>query len=102
MQHQIYLFRNAKFGHKSEKQSSDQLELVLDESDEKDSDQDIDSTDTDDKDFETITSKRSKKRASKSLPKTLPYVGKIHDLADDEKVCGCGCALTHIKDDITE
>jgi len=36
------------------------------------------------------------------LPKSLPFIHNIHDLGDDEKQCACGCALTHIGDEISE
>ncbi|HIE7342250.1 TPA: transposase, partial [Legionella pneumophila] len=52
---------------------------------------------------ETITYTRNKKGTGrKSLPKSLPYIEKIHDLSDAEKQCSCGCTLTHIRDEITE
>ena len=52
---------------------------------------------------ETITYTRNKKGTGrKPLPKSLPYIERIHDLTDDEKQCACGCALTHINDEVTE
>ena len=52
---------------------------------------------------ETITYTRNKKGTGrKALPKSLPYINRIHDLSDAEKHCACGCELTHIRDEITE
>ena len=52
---------------------------------------------------ETITYTRSKKGTGrKALPKSLPYIEQVHDLSDEEKQCACGCALTHISDEVTE
>ncbi len=38
----------------------------------------------------------------KPLPKDLPRIKKIHDLADHDKQCNCGCQLTEIGEEISE
>lgn len=99
LQHQLHLFRTARFGRKSEKDVvSEQLSLQFDEA--------VALSDVnvpDAPETETITYTRGKKGTGrKALPSSLPYIEKIHDLNDDEKQCSCGCALTHIDDEITE
>lgn len=43
-----------------------------------------------------------KKRGRKPLPENLPRVEKVHDIADTEKICGCGCRLSRIGEEISE
>jgi transposase len=100
LQHQLHLFRTARFGRKSEKGVvPEQLALQFDEATPvTELTEETKTTDT-----ETITYTRTKKGTGrKTLPKSLPYVEKIHDLSEDEKQCTCGCELTHIADEITE
>ncbi len=102
LQHQLHLFRTARFGRKSEKgMVPDQLSLQFDEAvptGEPETQETAETTQT-----ETITYTRNKKGTGrKPLPKSLPYIETIHDLNDDEKQCACGCALTHISDEVTE
>lgn len=101
LQHQLHLFRTARFGRKSEKGVvSEQLALQFDEAiPAEEPAEEAGTTNT----TETITYTRNKKGTGrKSLPKSLPYIEKIHDLSDAEKQCSCGCTLTHIRDEITE
>ena len=101
LQHQLHLFRTARFGRKSEKGVvSEQLALQFDEAiPAEEPAQEASTTNT----SEIITYTRNKKGTGrKSLPKSLPYIEKIHDLSDAEKQCSCGCELTHIRDEITE
>jgi transposase len=101
LQHQLHLFRTARFGRKTEKGVvPEQLSLQFDEAEppvEEETAAEVAET------TETITYTRKKKGTGrKALPKSLPFIQKIHDLADDEKQCACGCALTHIGDEISE
>ena len=101
LQHQLHLFRTARFGRKTEKGVvPEQLSLQFDEAEftvEEDIVPVIAET------TETITYTRNKKGTGrKTLPKSLPFIQTIHDLNDDEKQCACGCFLTHIGDDISE
>lgn len=101
LQHQLHLFRTARFGRKSEKGVvPEQLALQFDEAipaEEPVQEESITNA------TETITYTRNKKGTGrKSLPKSLPYIEKIHDLSDAEKQCSCGCVLTYIRDEITE
>ena len=43
-----------------------------------------------------------KKRGRKPLPADLPRVDVIHDIAEEDKQCGCGVALSCIGQDISE
>jgi transposase len=45
---------------------------------------------------------RNKKCGRRPLPKELPRITKIYDLPEQEKICQCGCELTHIKDEKSE
>lgn len=42
------------------------------------------------------------KRGRKRLPCELPRVETIYDIEEADKICACGCALTHIGDDKSE
>jgi len=102
LQHQLHLFRTARFGRKSEKGVvPEQIALQFDEvytPAETNTPEDASEAQT-----ETITYTRSKKGTGrKALPKSLPYIEQVHDLSDEEKHCTCGCTLTHISDDVTE
>jgi transposase len=43
-----------------------------------------------------------KKCGRKALPEDLPRVEVIHDIAENEKVCQCGCELTRIGEEVSE
>jgi transposase len=45
---------------------------------------------------------RKKTVGRKPLPDDLPRVQKIYDLNEEEKICPCGCALTHISNEKSE
>ena len=99
LQHQLHLFRTARFGRKSEKGVvAEQLALQFDEAIPAE-----EPTQEENSVTETITYTRNKKGTGrKPLPKSLPYIEKTYDLSDAEKQCPCGCTLTHIRDEITE
>lgn len=101
LNHQLHLFRTARFGRKSEKCAvAEQLQLNFDEA--KPS-LEVKELGEEDSSLETITYTRSKKSTGrKALPKSLPYVEKVYDISENEKQCDCGCQLTHITDEITE
>jgi transposase len=101
LQHQLHLFRTARFGRKTEKGVvPEQLSLQFDDAEPTvEEDTAPESAET----TETITYTRNKKGTGrKALPKSLPFIQNIHDLSDDEKQCACGCALTHIGDELSE
>jgi transposase len=45
---------------------------------------------------------RKKTPGRKPLPAELIRVPRVYDLTDAEKICACGCELTHIKDEKSE
>ncbi len=100
LRHRLHLFTQARFGRKTEKGVvPEQGAFEFDETYTVDAQPDVSTGDT----TETITYTRNKKGTGrKALPKSLPYIEKIHDLTDAEKQCSCGCALTHISDTVTE
>lgn len=59
---------------------------------------------TDDSDAATTTvqSHTRKKTGKKPLPADLPRVDIIHDIAEEEKHCPCGCELTKIGEEVSE
>lgn len=102
LQHQLHLFRTARFGRKSEKGVvPEQMALQFDET-YVDTESNIPENDLVAQ-TETMTDSRPRKGTGrKALPKSLPYIEQIYDISDDEKNCACGCALTHISDEVTE
>ena len=101
LQHQLHLFRTARFGRKSEKNVvAEQMSMQFDEAvpEAAQEEQTVITSEN-----ETITYTRTKKGTGrKALPKSLPYIEQVHDLSDEEKQCTCGCTLTHIGDEISE
>ena len=43
-----------------------------------------------------------KKRGRKPLPEDLPRVEEVHDIDDADKICGCGCDLKRIGEEVSE
>jgi len=101
LHHQLHLFCTARFGRKSEKGVvPEQYALQFDEAEPIEA---VTSEVVEEDQKETITYTRNKhKTGRKALPKSLPYIEKIHDLTNAEKQCTCGCALTHIGNETTE
>jgi transposase len=50
----------------------------------------------------TVPEHRRRKSGRKPLPEHLPRIEVEHDLADDDKVCACGCGLTRIGEEVSE
>jgi transposase len=51
----------------------------------------------------TVAAYTRKKRGRKALPANIPREEVVHDLKDEEKVCGCcGGKLSHFGDDLSE
>lgn len=101
LQHQLHLFRSARFGRKSEKDVvSEQMALQFDEA------MPVKTNTTEHAvapETQTITYTRAKKNTGrKPLPQSLPYIEHVYDLSDEEKRCACGCTLTYIRDEVSE
>jgi transposase len=43
-----------------------------------------------------------KKGGRRVLPENLPRIEQVHDIAQEDKVCGCGCMLSRIGEEVTE
>lgn len=50
---------------------------------------------------QTITYER-KKGGRRPLPDNLPRIEEVHDIPEEEKICGCGCMLSRIGEEVTE
>jgi transposase len=50
----------------------------------------------------TVPSHKRKKRGRKRLPDSLRRIEIVHDIAEDEKQCGCGCQLSRIGQEVSE
>ena len=50
----------------------------------------------------TVAPHERKKRGRRPLPEFLPRREVVHDLADEEKVCGCGATLERIGEETSE
>jgi transposase len=84
LEDRIRLLQNELFGRKSEKSYPDpdlQLPIFEDKSDHVPEPL---------ADTVAIAAHKRKKRGRKPLPDHLPRVEIIHDLSDEEKICGCG------------
>lgn len=98
LRHQLNEALRQRFGRKSEKLHPNQMSL-FDEANEPENKEEIEQAD------ESITvaaHKRRKKPGKGPLPKNLPRVTCIHDLPEGEKVCGCGCTLSKIGEQVSE
>lgn len=98
---QIRHLRAQLFGRKSEKLPSedgaqplplfDMPEPVGNDEDENKDEEEID-----------VPAHKRKKRGRTALPEHLPRIDCIHDIADADKICGCGCELTRIGEEVSE
>jgi transposase len=43
-----------------------------------------------------------KKGGRRLLPENLPRIEEVHDIPEQEKMCGCGCRLSRIGEEVTE
>lgn len=92
LEEQLRLLRNELFGRKSEKaprEHHDQIPLFDKQATEDDTTESLEER-------VIIPSHSRKKRGRKPLPEHLPRVDVIHDLNDDEKMCGCGHMMSRI------
>lgn len=55
-----------------------------------------------DKEDVEVPAHSRKKPGRKPLPKDLPRIEVVHDIPDEEKVCGCGASLDRIGEDVSE
>jgi transposase len=101
LEEQVRLLKHKRFAASSEK-SDDQAGLFNEAAAAEPVPEEDLNENTDDAETETIQYERRKSRGRKALPADLPRVRIEHDLSDADKVCTCGCALTHIGEDTSE
>ncbi len=96
LREQIRLLQAQMFGKKSEKGLADSgaVQIPLFDMPEPDI--------TEEEDEVEIPAHQRKKPGRKKLPKALPRVEVIHDIDEEEKICGCGAFLERIGEDISE
>ena len=98
LEEQLLAYQLRQFANKSEKINTHQASLfdeaLLPKSEEKILSQEEEIT--------VASYVRNKKPGRKPLPKDLRRTTKIYDLSNQEKICKCGCELTHIKDEKSE
>ncbi|MFZ5571499.1 MAG: IS66 family transposase [Thermodesulfobacteriota bacterium] len=96
LEERIRLLQKELFGRKTEKQPKpDQQQLLL--FDEENADDPDDAPET-----VAVPAHNRKKRGRKPLPEELPRIEVVLDIDESEKVCGCGCELSHIGNDTSE
>ncbi|MGI9569068.1 MAG: transposase, partial [Desulfobulbia bacterium] len=85
------------FGRKSEKLFSGSPQLLLFDMHEVDPEAEPEIEDN-----VEVPSHSRKKPGRKPLPENLPRVEVVHDISEEEKVCGCGAALERIGEEVSE
>jgi len=99
LEEQLQLLTHKRFGASSEKASLDQLHLfneaeaTVEQSSE---------TVAADADETTVPEHKRKKPGRRPLPADLPRVIVEHDLAEDQKICPCGCHKKRIGKETSE
>jgi transposase len=98
LEEQILAYRLRQFAAKSEKAHPNQLSL-FDEAELPKSEEKLLSQE---EEITVASYKRHNKVGRKALPPELLRIPRVYDLTEKEKVCACGCELTHIKDEKSE
>lgn len=95
LREQVRQLYDKLFGKKSEKYFGKSPQLLL---------FDIPEVDPESEQAEevVIPAHSRKKSGRKPLPDTLPRVEVVHDIPEDEKVCGCGAELARIGEEVSE
>lgn len=94
----ILAHKHRQFGSKTETISSTQLSIFNEAKLPKDKEKIL----TQESEIQVASYTRNANVGRKALPADLPRVPKIYDLDEADKVCDCGSALSHIKDEKTE
>jgi transposase len=96
LEERIRLLQNELFGRKSEKQPKpDQQQMLL-------FDEQTAEPEQEEPPLVTVPTHTRKKCGRKPLPEELPRIEVILDIEESEKICGCGCELSHIGNDTAE
>jgi transposase len=99
LEEQVRFLKAKLFGRKSEKHTEDnrqQLQLF------NEAEETLEVSAPKTADDVTVPAHTRKKPGRRPLPESLPRTEVIHDLSDEEKVCGCGTQMSHIGEDISE
>src|SRR5690242_2841331 len=94
----IRLYCLRQFSNKSERISPDQLSLF----NEGELPNKPDAIEKAEEEISVASYTRKKQVGRKPLPANLPREQQTYDLEENEKICHCGCELTHIKDEKSE
>ena len=94
----LRIYRYRQFGNKSEKSTSEQLSIF----NEADLPKNMDAIVAADEEIHISAHDRKKSPGRKPLPTDLPREQRVYDLPENEKICACGHALKHIKDEKSE
>ena len=95
---QLKLYQHRQFAKKSEKYSDDDPQQILfDEAQLLENKKEIEQVEN-----EITIASHKRKPGRKPLPKDLPREQQVHDLSEADKLCPCGCQLTHIGDERSE
>jgi len=98
LKEEIRLLKKALFGSKSEKlPADDSAQLPLFDMPENPPEED-----KKEEEFSVIAEHHRKKPGRRPLPESLPRVDLVHDISEAEKVCGRGCRLVKIGEDVAE
>ena len=97
LREQIRKLFDQLFGRKSEKLFGGSPQLLLFDMPEIDPE-----VETEVEEKVVIEAHSRKKAGRKPLPESLPRVEVVHDIEEEEKVCGCGAALERIGEEVSE
>jgi len=95
---QLKLAKNFRFAHKSEKwiKQDDKQAFLFNEIE-------ISSKPQKEKEeYVEIKAHKRRKKGRKPLDPSLTRIPVLHDISAEEKICGCGSELRHIRDDVNE
>lgn len=96
LKEQIQVLQDKLFGRKSEKRPVDDKQLLLFEEIEDNAVECIENEEVE------IPSYNRKKRGRKPLPPELPRHEVIHDIAEEDKLCECGCTKSRCGEEVSE
>ncbi len=95
LREQIRQLFDKLFGRKSEKLFGGSPQLLLFDMPEPD-------PETEPEEQIEVVAHRKSKPGRKPLPQNLPRVEVVHDIAEEEKQCGCGAELSRIGEEVSE
>jgi transposase len=93
---QLRLVLFKKYGRSSEKLDVSQLTFF------EEPDEELEEAELSEIEEVIVQSYPRKKSGRKALDPNLPRERIIHDISDEDKICGCGCELSKIDEEITE